>query len=409
MGVTRYIAGNLMTGKRIIDLPAFAGNWSDDLLTTETISCSIDLRSEDVDILDLDNTTTPGQSFLAAIEGDYVAAAGPIWVSDVNYDTQQMTLTAKGLKSVFDHRHILPVLAQTLAVDQFVIPDPADTSKTMPNPSLTTSYSGISLGTIAKRLVAQAMSWTGGSFPIVLPAEETDSDANNTRTWVGPEFKNLGEALEQLMQVRNGPEINFQPRLTSVNGEPAIEWLMEIGTKAQPIIFSNTRHLWDLGLKQPLITGLKIRKEASDIGSLAWQVGGKQADRVLVARTYDPTLINAGFPLYEQFDSSHNDVSLQGTLDAYANTDALLGRQPYEVWSFDAIMGSMDDNGVPRGPQLGDYKTGDFIDIRMPAFNREKNQGSSYKPAGGLFPHRIVGLSKGIKDTKVAVKCATAV
>jgi hypothetical protein len=80
---------------------------------------------------------------------------------------------------------------------------------------VTTAYTGLWLGTIAKRLVAQAMSWTGGDLPIVLPSDESSTDPEHQRTYLGADFKPIGEALKQLMEVQGGPEINFQPRFTT--------------------------------------------------------------------------------------------------------------------------------------------------------------------------------------------------
>src|SRR5690554_1122635 len=132
--MTRYILGNLRTGRRILDLPVLTGPWNVRLNTAGSITCAVDMNDPDVQKLDLRNTSTPTQTFLGVVEGDKIMEAGPIWTRNYDRDSRILQLGAKGLGSHFNYRLILPLLAQTIGVDQWTVPDPSDPTKTIPNP-----------------------------------------------------------------------------------------------------------------------------------------------------------------------------------------------------------------------------------------------------------------------------------
>jgi hypothetical protein len=400
--VTRYILGDLRTGRRILDLPVLSGPWEDQLDTAETIRVTVDVNDPDVRALGLRNSAAKAKTFLCVVENGQLRG-GPIWTHHYSRDDGILELGAKGLMSVFDHRLILPLLAMTTPVTQWTVPDPSDTTnsgKTIPNPALTTAYTGLWLGSIAKRLVQQAMTWTGGELPIVLPGEESSTDPEHRRTYLGADFKPIGEALKQLMEVQGGPEIRFVPRFTA--DMLGVEWVMQVGTVAQPLLFSQVAPRWNLTAEESPVTNFEIDSDASDMGSLAWMAGGRQADDVLVSRAYDPTLINQGYPLLELADSSHTTVSVQETLDKWANQAVINGRGGEDVWSFTVKAYPTDDKGVQAGPQVGSYNVGDFCDIIV-APDRDPYL------EGGTYRRRIVGLSGDEQGEDVKIQCAPEV
>lgn len=401
----RYFIGNLRTGRRIIDLPVYAGNWSDNLLTAETIQCSFKTDLPELLPSSIGSSTLPTQNFLAVADGDQILAAGPIWHRTINKSAKLITLNAGGLASYYDYRLILPVLAQSYPTNQWLVPDPADETRTIPNPVLTTFYNGISLGTIMKRLVQQAHAWTGGQLPVIFRPDELDDNADNQRTYFGIDFKNLGEALAQISEVRNGPEYNFQARF--MTDKLGVEWEFQTGTKAQPLIFANSEPLtWDFNLEQTAADNLIIDDDGTQFASYVWQTGGRQADTVLVSRAYDPTLVNANFPLMESADSSHSSVTDQNLLNSYAQADVNNGKRLSSVWSFDALRNPLDERGLPYGPRITEYTTGDFIKLRLPQYDPITNRGDVVHPEGGESNHRIVGRSGNLTSSKISIKCA---
>jgi len=408
--MTEYFIGNLMTGRRLQSLPVLRGPWDDRLHVAETIGVTVDLNDPDVQALGLRNSATPAQAFLAVVENQTVMAAGPIWTRDYDRPNRTLELGAAGLASLWDHRMILPILAASIGVDQFTIPDPLDATKTIPNPALSTALLGMSLGTIAKRLVQQARTWTGGNVPVVFQADEfvTDPTGAHDRTYIGANFKPVWEAIQDLMNVIGGPEVNFLPRFTSDN--LGIEWLMQTGTEAQPLITSPSVLAWDLTVPESPISDFSIHEDASGMGSLAWQTGGSQNSMVLVARAYDATLVNANFPLLEKVDTSHSSVSVQGTLDGYAASDVLAGRTTNEVWSFTVRAYPVaDSDGAPSAPTVGDYTVGDFCDIFIAPYDPATGMNDPYLTEGGTFRMRIIGISGDEQGEEIKLSLAPLV
>lgn len=387
----RYILGNLRTGRIILDLPVLKGSWDDRLLAAPSISVTVDVNDPDAQMLGLRNVATPAQTFLAVVDGDNILAAGPIWTRTWDASGRLFSASAKGLESYYDHRHILPLLAATLGVDQWTVTDPEDPEAVIPNPALTTSLTGLSLGTIAKRLVQQAHEWTGGNVPVVFLDDESGT---HERNYLGVDFKSVGSALRDLANVEGGPEYRFRPRFTS--DRLGIEWVFEVGTGAQALLVSAVPHVWDMSRPEAVAFGLTIDEDASDLSSLAWATGGRQSDSILVSRAYDGSLIDAGFPLLETVSTSHSSVSQQATLDGHTR-DALSSR-PVESWSFTAKAHPIDSDGQPAGPQLGDFRSGDYAEVIIEPWDPATGRGDPYLLDGGTFQHRIVGLSGDVGE-----------
>lgn len=404
---TRVIIGNLVDGRRLQSLNVISGSWSDDIDSAEQLDCTLNLNHVVNAHLDLPNTLTPGKTFLAFIDtgldntGAKVLAAGPIWEVEYSRATGEMKITAKGMRSLFDHRFILPPVAKTYDVTRWTIPDPSDSTKTIPNPALTTSYSGISLGTIVKRLIQQAMSWPGGSLPIVLPADEADANVDHQRNYLGADFKEVGEAIDDLAGVIGGPESNFAPRLTS--DRLGVEWVLQTGTVADPLIHSNNVTRWHVTAAASPVSDLTVSIDATDMGSNSWAVGGRQDDTVLVSRAVDDSLINAGYPLMEVLDSSHTSVSVQSTLDGYASGNLAFAKAPTSLWSFKVRANPVDRSGVRAGPQVGEYDVGDFVQLVFGDYDPEIGQGDPFIRQAQAVPLRIVGLSGDIAGDYVTI------
>lgn len=407
--MTRYVLGNLRSGRPLIDLPVVSGPWDVRLNTAGSITCKLDLNDPDVQHLDLLNTSTPTQTFLGVVEGDRIVEAGPIWTRSYSRSTRILELRARGLASYFDHRLVLPTLAKTLPTDQWTVPvpDPESPGETMivPNPYLATTMSGLSLGTIAKRLVQQARAWTGGNVPIVF---QDDEAADHTRTYNGIDFKSVLEAIEDIADVEGGPDFVFAPRFTA--DRLGVEWVFGTGTELQPLIVSGSVPRWDVTLSQSAVVDLEIDEDGSTLASLGWQLGGKQVDAVLVARAYDSSLVDAKFPLLELVDTSHSTVSLQPTLDAYAVGSVAAAQRSQEIWKLTVKVDPRDEEGLPAGPSFGSYQVGDYAEISMeswrPGSDVGPECGDPYLAAGGVSRHRIVGLSGDERGEVVEVYLA---
>jgi hypothetical protein len=342
--VSRFIIGDLLTGRRINNLPVVTGTWSAPLNAAGDVSCTVTLRDPDVRGLALRVNAAPGRSFLAAVDGDTVNQAGPIWLHDYNRDAQTVTLTASGMWSYFDHRVLIPVLAGRLPTD----------------PSTDTNFANSSLHDIARALVAQAQSWTAGSVPVILPATVAGTGIRNYK---GADLGLVGERLTELTKVIDGPDIRFAPQFTS--DKLGIQWKMLVGTPAKPLLASPMDVVFTPTASTSSVTGLTVSVDATSLASQAFASGGQTADEALAAMATDPTLTNAGYPLLEVVDSSHQSVALAGTLASYVLETLHAGRTPVETWSFDHDPTAVTPDGNVIGPALGAFNVGDFARVRM--------------------------------------------
>jgi hypothetical protein len=348
--VTRVLIGDFRTGRRILDLPFSSVSWDKRRNRPETLSVTTTLLDPDVRALDLRNAGSPVKAFMAVLEGDYFCGAGPIWGHEYDQDSGALSMTAAGAGSWLHHRTVLPALAAGIDPALFVVPDPADTSKTMANPALATTVTGAWLGTIMKRLVQQALSWPGGGAPFVLP---DDVAGIHERTYDGLDLIPVGEAIEALGDVENGPDHELTPRFAS--DRLGVEWLLRHGSPTQPQLRATAIHRWDLSAASRSARGLKVTVDGSSMTGLAWATGGRSSDSAIVERFTGNALTAAGYPLLETVDSSHTSVSERATLRSYAAERVRLGQTPGELWTFEVRKDS--------APSFGEYGIGDLCKL----------------------------------------------
>lgn len=259
MAVTIF-GGDLATGLiRVRNIPASAGSCAVTLGAAGTVSATVPLpmlipNSGGV-VVPIRGLLLPARSFLAWEEDGKILNAGPIWSDAYSFDTKRLQFSAAGIRSYWQYRYVLPALNDT-------DPDDLPTGKT-------TAYSGLSLRTIAKRLVQQAQTWTAGRVPVVF---EPDFVGDNERTYPGSELHVIDEKLRQLSEVIGGPDIMFNPRYTD-DARTHIEWVMQTGN---PEISQDSPnpHKWDMtGVPRPSIRGASLTRDASVRTTDNYQVG----------------------------------------------------------------------------------------------------------------------------------------
>jgi hypothetical protein len=245
----RIILGDLLTGRRILDVPYKAADWDLELNGPGTVKATVDLRDPSVAALDLGNSATPGKSFLAAVEGDIILEAGQILPTTYSRDDGTLTLTARGLWSYFDDRTLLPYIGDLPVVD----PVSGESS------AYSNSYwSGMHLGTIGKRIIQQSLLWPGGNLPIVF---EADKPGTNERRYTGAELNIIGQMLENLTGVEGGPDIEFRPRWSS--DRLGVEWFYRSG---DPRLSSSGVHRWNASIPESPINNLTVDSTAAHMG-----------------------------------------------------------------------------------------------------------------------------------------------
>lgn len=337
--MTRWLIGDLRTGRRLLDLNVVSGSWSTEVNGPGAISVTVTLNDPDMKRLGLRNAATVGKSFLAVEENGNIMNAGPIWAHDYDKDNGTLSLTAAGLWTYFDHRVLVPTLAS--ATDPVSYPLYADTT-----------FTNLWYGTWAKRLVQQAQTHTGGNVPVVFQADEAGT---TTTTYLGADLALVGDALNDIVALSGGPDLEFAPRYTG--DRLGIEWVFRAGTVAQPQLFSSSTFVWDYAVPTPTIQGLTVKVNADSMASRAWVTGGRSVDKALYARYDNASLTDAGYPLLESVNSSNSTESDPAVLGAYAVEMARVGSKPTEFWSF-RVQATVT-------PQVGDYRAGDYCLIKI--------------------------------------------
>jgi hypothetical protein len=250
-------------------------------------------------------------SFLAVDVDGRLQEAGPVWSLGWDDEAQQLGIGAAGLWSLFDHRTVLPVLAADARVQDAV-----------------TTVSGTDLGGIGRALVAQALTHAGGDLPLVLP---DPPPGDRTESWYGWQLAKVGDQIRQLTQrADNAPDIRFRPDYTA--DRLGVQWFYEAGTEAAPLLTqAGDDWYFDQTVAKSPVLNINTDEDGTQMGMLAWATGnGSEAD-ILLSHWYDPTLVDAGWPLLEVYEAD-STVEDQGTLDDHAQNLAGRSARPPVAW-----------------------------------------------------------------------------
>jgi hypothetical protein len=373
----RIVAGDVTTGKILATLPTTedGGAWSTVLNRAGSVECTIPLRTLDPATLpSVLLATEPVHRYLAAVtDTGHVLEAGPIWAHDLDETTGHLRVGASGLWSLLNTRRAIPA--------------PPWPNNRVQEAVLT--WSSLSLGTIAKRLIAESETHTGGGLPIVLPADEAGADG---RTYHGYESAMIGERLTQLCEVDGGPDLALQPRLTTDGTH--IEWVLRTGTVADPLLHQvGADWQWDRGAVRSALRLLSVHVDASNMASRAWVFGAGSEEAQLIGYNATATLTDAGYPLTET-DTARTDEGEQASLDAYAVALRGSSSRPWSTWDLEVSDGAEVSDGVPT---LGAYRPGDWCQVSIPV-------GHEYlRP--GAYRSRILAISGGL-NRKVRLRLA---
>lgn len=354
------IVGELRTGRRLVSVPVESCSWSVASGAAGSIEATIPLLAADFQRVTqvpaglggvtrwvpngrnrdgIRAAVEPTRMFAAVLVGDRVVEAGPIWTNDYDQDAGTLSIRASGLASIFDHRLLLSNLIAW------------PTAGAVAKSKLT--YTNLSLGTIAKRLVQATLAHTGGDLPVVLPS---DQSGTHSRTYPGYEMATVLQRLDELTQVEDGPEIAFEPRLTA--DRLGVEWVMRVGTNADPTLHqSGLDWIADTSATRGSVGGVRVSIDASSVTNRAFMKGAGTDEATVISRpaTRAP-LIDAGYPLLDSVRTLGGEGGLsQGNVDAHARADLASNDRPWVTWG---LRIAVDD-------RLGQYRPGDWWQVRV--------------------------------------------
>lgn len=357
----RFCVGDVLTGRITGWFQPASASWSEVLNGAGAVSAVANLQDPATRQMRLGDLAVPGKSFLAALDGDEVLQAGPVWAHQpYDSDKQTLTLVAAGWWSYADARLLLNAGVSPI--------DPAS------DVSIVSSFQGIAVGWL------DVMMSHPGTPVFILPAAIPGS---NERNELGVNLASVGKRLSDLTQVEGGPDIRFVPRLSS--DRLSLEVVVQIGTPDEPQIISPLRNRFEWGVKASSLSGMRVTSSASGLASKVYYSGGRQADEVIMS-TASNDLLAAGFPLLELADSSHSTVSVQATLDAWAAEGALLASRPVQSIEF--------EHDLAQSPTLGSFRSGDECVLH--------SVDDPYL-ADGAYRVRITGRSGDAEGRKVKI------
>lgn len=342
---------DFVTGGPILDLPVMEGaSWAAQLNRPDSVSCKVDMNDPDTLALDLRSSTEPNKTvMIARNDDDRVLAWGLIPDNGRTWDedSRTLSLSATGISASWLGENIIaPATALTAAL----IVNDAD-GYPVPNPALNTTLSGWSHGTIGKKLVAQLLAWPGAPTVFDLPPDEVGT---RSQTWLFSSFKSIGAALDDLTKQEAGPDFAFDAE-RSTDGL-SLRYIMRHGSEANPRIGTDVG-VWSLGENSP-ISGLSISDALAAGASVGFMSAGKQAGAALISRVRNEALIAAGYPPLAVIDTSHNDVSVQATLDSYNRENVADAAKTTRDIAFSVR--------ADATPALGQYRPGDTITLDVP-------------------------------------------
>ncbi|MEX3609773.1 hypothetical protein VVR12_01835 [Rothia sp. LK2588] len=200
-------------------------------------------------------------------------AAGPItdWGTE---DGHSLQVSASGIRTIFEKRTVWENL----------------------------SYTGLSLGSIAWRLVQHGMDKPGGGLPIVHGAP--DESGIHQRTYERWNLANnaVEKRLTELSEVINGPDIMFRPRWKD-DSHRQIVWDFVHGTNLDPYIAQSWTPDFDTTTALSDIAGVDITSTGKHLVNRVWYTGAGEGEGV--ARDYAENLkaVEEGSPFLEKVES----------------------------------------------------------------------------------------------------------
>lgn len=359
-------------------------SWSMELNGVENIS--VKLRKADLPAgLDLNYWLAPWWAGVVLFYNGQPIVAGPIMTRpNETFDT--ISLGCGGIRSV---------LAKRFVTHEFT--NWADLNKSV------VSYSGLALGTIAKRVVQKSMQKKGGTLPISFPIAdqgvkvipkglpactiedgssgpnpcywdaqvqgngigesyavigdeiiyESESTADHERNYRGFNLQNINchDVLTKLSNVIDGPDIMFKPKLLRAN---QLTFEMWHGTDKQPRIYQAETPVWDTTPSKGNVVEMSNIVTGSYQTNRTFSLGAGQDEGLLIKVNTNEGPLQRQYPLLESVvnvgNSENEDlVNYYGLANLVTNAGPLLEVQ----------MTMRTDGEFP----IGTFWPGDLIEV----------------------------------------------
>jgi hypothetical protein len=308
-------------------------SWSIELNGTDSIQIS--LRKSELPNVDRSLWLAPWWGGVVICWNEVPIAAGPI-IARPTESAENVKISCGGIRSV---------LAQRVVIGEYY--NWTGLAKT------NVSYSGLSLGTIAKRVVALVQEKPAGKLPIsyAVPDETALNDADHQRNYRGFNVSNLkcDDVLTKLSNTISGPDIMFRPKRV---GDSQLTFEMWNGTEKQPRISQTQYPVWDTTVEGDVVDMSTITTGSYQT-SRVFATGAGQDEALIMEVATNTTLLQKGFPLLESVITSDSEKST--TVQGYAQSELAENVNPL----LEIQMTIRADAAIP----LGEFWPGDLIQV----------------------------------------------
>lgn len=329
---------NVTTGNVGPRLEPESLEWNVDLNDIESIE--IKLRKSNLPTgLDLNYWLSPWWAGVLLRYNGTPIVAGPI-LARPNETPLTVSLSCGGIRSVLLRRYVVEEQSNWAKLSKSVI-----------------KYKGLSLGTIAKRVVQKVLDKPYGSLPInyPLPDEIITNDAKHERTYKGFNVQNISchDVLTKLSNVIGGPDIMFKPRMIS---DSRFTFDMWYGSENDPKIPQTIMPVWDTTADDSDISGLALIYTGTYLRSRVFSLGAGQDEGVIIKVAQSMELPAKGYPLLESAinysNSEHPEVVLQ-----HAQSNLRSNTEPLKEFQLEVYAGQ--ESTFP----IGTFWPGDYAKV----------------------------------------------
>lgn len=188
-------------------------------------------------------------------------------------------------------------------------------------------------------LIELALEWQ--PLNVILPVRQ---GGGQYRDYYGTDLATVADRVDDIAALQGGAEWVWEPVV--VDGR--LYHRLHVG---DPELVRSV-HRINATLDGAPVSEVSYVEDGASMGTDQWAQGGKQDDRILIARTHVPTLEDLGWPRLMGVVSGHEAVSDVATLAGYTDSAAASGVSPSEVFSF----------RVRR--DRWDVRPGDHIDLK---------------------------------------------
>lgn len=302
---------------------------------------------------------------LAVVDGDRIKHAGYLTQAAYNEERGLWSLTAGGALTILDKRLVLNYALKDTWQNGYVLVDEEN-----PGIDWQLSFTG-SYSDIISCLLTETLKW--GELPII-PA--TLTGGNKERNYNSYDFATVADRIEDIGELEEGPETRFDAQL-SASGTLAF---YQVSSPDSDELVTNTWR-WNALIPDSGVLISDIDVSGEYMCTQSFGSGGKDEDRLLVARSLATNLESEGWPVLQIANKDHSSVSEISTLLGYVRGDTASGDDTQRVHKL-----------LVDGTKY-DVRVGDWADVRWGTGNTD------------IYALKVIEISGSSDSCMLEIQC----